>query len=355
MFKKEPSSNSPPSEWVGAIHLHSVYSDGLAKVSHIINFANELGLDYCILTDHNTLRAKDEGYEGYYDDLLFLTGMESTCLDNSHLLCLNIDLKINKGLLPQKAIDAVNSQKGVSILAHAFDQGSRFFKTHYPWKDWSVRGYTAIEMWNFLANWSENVNNLWDLIYGYFFPQSFLTGPPVEAFRRWNELNADKFMARQAPVVIMGSVDAHGNFPYTRSLSSIHTHIWGENKTGIFETDKSNLFTNLAMGRAFIANDWLYPAKGFTFTVEGVAGEYPKKPVIKGPAKIEITLPAMGRIHLYLNEKVVKCIVGKRLEYQAAQEGTYRVEVYYLKRHWLPGLSGYKPWIFSNAIGIRMD
>lgn len=44
-------------EYVGALHIHSVYSDGTGTVEEIINYAREVGLDYLILTDHNTVKA----------------------------------------------------------------------------------------------------------------------------------------------------------------------------------------------------------------------------------------------------------------------------------------------------------
>ena len=53
-------------EYVGSIHMHSIFSDGSGEVPQIAKYANELGLDFIILTDHNTLRALEEGYENWY-------------------------------------------------------------------------------------------------------------------------------------------------------------------------------------------------------------------------------------------------------------------------------------------------
>ena len=59
-------------EYVGAIHMHSVFSDGSGEVKDIARSADESGLDYIILTDHNTLRALKEGFEGWYNNTLLL-------------------------------------------------------------------------------------------------------------------------------------------------------------------------------------------------------------------------------------------------------------------------------------------
>lgn len=50
-------------DYTGAIHMHSSFSDGTAKPDEIAGYANEVGLDYILLTDHNTLQAKTLGYE----------------------------------------------------------------------------------------------------------------------------------------------------------------------------------------------------------------------------------------------------------------------------------------------------
>ena len=48
-------------EYVGALHIHTIFSDGTGTVKEIAEAADEVGLDYIILTDHNTLRALNEG------------------------------------------------------------------------------------------------------------------------------------------------------------------------------------------------------------------------------------------------------------------------------------------------------
>ena len=52
-------------EYVGALHMHSTFSDGSGEVKDIAKYAGEIGLDYIILTDHNTLHALKEGFEGW--------------------------------------------------------------------------------------------------------------------------------------------------------------------------------------------------------------------------------------------------------------------------------------------------
>ncbi len=47
-------------DYKGAIHIHSRYSDGSGSLQEIVKSANLAGLDYLIITDHHTLRHKQE-------------------------------------------------------------------------------------------------------------------------------------------------------------------------------------------------------------------------------------------------------------------------------------------------------
>ena len=72
------------SEIVGAVHLHSNYSDGSLSISEIAAIANTTDLDFLMFTDHNTLEPKRHGLEGWYGNVLVIIGCE-----------INLDLGIN--------------------------------------------------------------------------------------------------------------------------------------------------------------------------------------------------------------------------------------------------------------------
>ena len=67
----------PLHDHAGVIHLHSAYSfDGHVDVREIVRAARDCRLDFLMLTDHGTLRARDEGLEGWHDGLLLIVGEE---------------------------------------------------------------------------------------------------------------------------------------------------------------------------------------------------------------------------------------------------------------------------------------
>ena len=64
-------------EYVGVVHVHSIYSDGTGTIPEIAKAASELGLDFVMMTDHNTLKPKHDGFEGWYNDTMIIIGLSS--------------------------------------------------------------------------------------------------------------------------------------------------------------------------------------------------------------------------------------------------------------------------------------
>lgn len=329
-------------EWVGAIHMHSKHSDGIGSVAHIRRVAHHLGLDYAILTDHDSLAGLPAS--GYADDTLFLVGAEITCADNSHCLALGLKRLIPKGLSPQQVIDEIRRAGALSILAHPYDRGSPLFRTHYPWRDWSVSGFDALEMWNFLVDWAEGMTNWRQALRAYRSPGHTLDGPNPDGLRHWDEVNRRRYRMKRAPLPVIGGVDAHGHFLYRRSLSTVRTYLWAPPKTYDAQTDEQNLLRAIRLGRSFLANDAIAPAHGFRFTVKGRGPGYPESQMVSGPVELAVEVPRQGEIRLIRNGTIILKKTTTTLIWSGQVGGTYRVEVFATDRN--------QPWIFSNAVHV---
>ena len=110
-------------EYIGALHIHSVYSDGTGTVDEIINYAREVGLDYLILTDHNTVKALKEGYEGWYGDTLFLVGCEINDKENkNHYLAFGIEDSYSTRMNANEYVKKVKDAGGIGFLAHPHEK-----------------------------------------------------------------------------------------------------------------------------------------------------------------------------------------------------------------------------------------
>src|SRR3989338_1740274 len=135
-------------EYKGSIHIHTNYSDGSGRFPVVVNEAISAGLDFIIITDHNTMRHKEEGNEGWYKSqsppdrrLLVLVGEEITPRHN-HLLALAIDKAVKPCSYPLRYMQEVTEQGGLSFIVHPTSE----WKLTLPvvkgkgWKEWQMDG-----------------------------------------------------------------------------------------------------------------------------------------------------------------------------------------------------------------------
>src|SRR5215218_2001020 len=115
-------------EYVGNLHMHTVYSDGEGTHADIAKAAIASSLDFVIVTDHNALV---KGIEGYYGDdeqghVLLLTGEEihdqMVVPGGNHLLAYGHSHELAQcANNPQMLIDSVHAAGGSSFIAHPHD------------------------------------------------------------------------------------------------------------------------------------------------------------------------------------------------------------------------------------------
>ena len=346
-------------EYVGSIHIHSKFSDGSGNVTEIAEIANEVGLDFIILTDHNTLRALHEGYEKWYGNTLLLVGAElNDKVNKNHYLAMNIEKTFSTRLTAKEYVAKVKDAGGIGFIAHPFEKRDSM-KEHppYPWTDWDAGEFTGMEIWNHMSEWMEGLTE--QNKYNHFVhPLRSIEGPKKETLEKWDELN----MTRK--VVGIGGVDAHAHkvnvlgfvevevFPYKVLFKSIRTHILTEEKIIREKNDKKELtaakqmiYKSLASGRCFFANYYHGDAKGFRFYANDGNKKYQMGDAIKGNKKIKlkVILPNISaRIKLIHNGKEISSIENTEGSFIVNKKGQYRVEVY--KEN--------KAWIFSNHIRI---
>ena len=144
-------------DYAAVIHLHSAYSfDGRAPITAILDAARQGGIDVLMLTDHSTIRAREDGFEGWHDGILLIVGEEIAPRFN-HYLAFGHRQAIacaekQPDLTPQAYIDRVRDGGGMGFIAHPDHTGTPLFHVkHYPWTDWSVTGYTGMGIWDFMT------------------------------------------------------------------------------------------------------------------------------------------------------------------------------------------------------------
>jgi len=345
-------------EYVGVAHIHSLFSDGTGEIPEIAKFAEESGLDFLMITDHNTLRGLKEGYEKWYGKTLCLVGCEINDRENkNHYLAFGIDEAYSTRLSAKEYVKKVKDAGGIGFLAHPHEKRNHM-KEHppYPWVDWSINDFDGIEIWNHMSEWMENLTEQ-NKYTSFLHPLRSIVAPPDETLQLWDKLNL------QRKVVGFGGVDAHAHkqnlfgffeveiFPYKVLFKSIHNHILldeelkrGNAKHKLTKA-KSAIYNAFAHGRSFIANDYHADSRGFQFYAKAGRKKYQMGDTIEQSDNVTlyINIPSQNiEVRIIHNGNNVATFESDIVEYKVKNSGVYRVEVFHFN----------KAWIYSNHIRI---
>ncbi len=348
-------------EYVGAFHVHTTYSDGTGEVEEIAGYANEVGLDFIAINDHNTLRALEDGKEKWHDDTLVIVGSEINDRNNkNHYLAYGINESLSTRSSAAEYVSKVKKLGGVGFIAHPHEKRDSM-KEHppYPWTDWDVKDFDGIEIWNHMSEWMEGLTEQ-NKYNRFVHPLRSIVAPSKETLKVWDELNLER------RVVGIGGVDAHAHkinlmgffevevFPYKVLFKSIRTHVFLKNRLPKSNEKidlvvaKTQILESLRCGKCFVSNYYHGDAKGFRFFAEDGSKIYQMGDNVPFSEKIKlrVILPNDScAIRLIYNGKQIDEVENIDAEFIVNKRGIYRVEVY---------ISG-NAWIFSNHIRIGLD
>lgn len=355
----------------GVIHVHSTFSDGTGSIPEIMEAATSLGLDFVIITDHNTVRGKTEGFEHYYTPSRgkrVKNAKPAMCLicyelndaqNQNHYLSLGLDKVVRKQKSATEYVAAVKEAGGFGIIAHPHEKRGAMEKyPPYPWTAWDAK-FDGIEIWNHMSEWMESLNKH-NRLRHFVHPLASITAPPKETLALWDKLNLTR------KVMAVGSVDAHAHkhhlfgmcvriFPYKVCFKSIRTYAVLREPVDTsqpLETERHKIFTALREGHSFIANTYHGNPKGFLFSA---AQNSTGRTFLMGddapsgePLSLSIISPKPATLRLIKNGEVLVESEGEQLNFTLGrgemQAGVYRAEAQ---------VKG-KAWIFSNAIRVGL-
>lgn len=344
------------SEATGCIHIHSIYSDGTGTIPGIAATAEEAGLDFIMMTDHNNLRALKNGEEGWYGRVMAIIGYEINDIDDSnHYLAFGLEEEVNKNLPAPEYVRRVKKNGGFGIIAHP-DEKRHALPEHpsYPWTAWDSQDYQGIEIWNQMSEWMEGLTP-WNKLWRFLNPRKSIIAPVSQTLNRWDEVN------KKRKVMGIGGVDAHAHrykmlggliqvtvFRYKVQFKTVRTHLLLSEplEPGMApEKAKKLVFDALLNCRIFVSNYFNGDARGFRFEAENGNGSVGVGNSLElGPeTRILVALPLPGLIRLILNGRTVQEKYGESETFSVQKPGLYRVEVYRKNR----------AWIFSNHIRIE--
>jgi hypothetical protein len=349
-------------EYKISLHIHTTYSDGNANHSELLEIAKKAGLNAIITTDHNIWV---EGLDGFYGDgkekLMLLVGEEvhDRTLDppGNHMLVIGQKKELSPySQDPQRLIDQVNAGNGLSFLAHPIeDPLARFHEKAFSWRNWEVKNFTGIELWNQLSEFKSVSQDLKSAFINALFPKRMSLGPLERCLALW----VDLISTRNRPIVAVGGVDAHqlekkiGPFtlklyPYLHHFKSIRTHILTpEPLSNNFLEARKQIFSALRQGHCFIGYDLPAATDGFRFSVHNDEGQFTMGDEVKvtGGSTFQIKLPEKNLCRLFKDGKLINEWSDREVcTHISTEHGVYRVEAY------IPYKGKLRGWIFSNPI-----
>lgn len=347
---------APLVERAGAVHLHSTFFDGGDSVEQIVAAATEAGLDYLLLTDHDTLGAAEAGYGGYHGDVLLAVGAEVSCAGGEHFLALGAsgvdDLAKGEAVANTHA---VRRRGGRIVLAHVGGSLVRDVPSKASgWHTWEGVCFDAMEVWSFMHDWIDALG-LFQIPQAWLRPLDRITGPKPWVMRRYDELT------QRRRVGLVGGLDNHAKripllkrlpllrrvcvFEHAFLFGVFNHHVLVPSPTGDAAVDTAALIEALAVGRGFACLTASGCGVGSRLIAETPAcvlgmGDEAK---YAGEGRLKLVLPARGSVRLLCDGQVIRAGEGDRLEAPIRQAGVYRAEV----------RRAGKPWILTNPIYLR--
>ena len=247
-------------KYLGAIHIHTLYSDGTGDIGTITNSAKKAGLNWVIITDHNNFDAQ----EGIINGIYVIRGEEISPDYGNHYIALGINKLIPPSDNCQDNVDMVKINGGFGFAAHP-DESDQRKNSHKPLK-WTDKNIIpdGIEIWNLFSQWGDKYDerNIFTMAYSYLFKQNLITKPYQKTLEWWDELNSKN--GKIVPA-IAGS-DAHEfkiskyiipvkvlsyEYSFKTIINQIHL---SEELSQDFEKAKEQILNALKNGNNIIAN-----------------------------------------------------------------------------------------------------
>lgn len=312
-----------PHDIAAVVHVRSAYSGGTATVPELVEAAADAEADAVLLTDRDTLKARDEGYEGWHHGVLVLVGEEVT-----------------------KAKDRVVVFDKCNPLS---------FPAHPLPSDLDESSVTGVELWSLVADMAEHCRGPRELAAFISRPDEAIVRPPGRNMADWDRL------CRSRRVVAIGGLGAQEDgqpAPVGRVLSPLRnarffrmlrTHVLCEEApSGEFERDRALVFGALRAGRCYLGRDSLAGTRGFRYYAEGPDGFLPMGgEASAGAWTLRIRLPFAAELRVIRDGEEIERARGSAFSTEADRPGVYRVEAE------LRTLGRPRTWIVSNPIYLR--
>jgi len=336
-------------------HVHSTFSDGTATVPEIAWAASQAGADAVLLTDHDSLEARRQGFGGRHGDVHVVVGLEVSA-SSGHLLAFGTHQEVDHaGRTAAELWELVRRDGGTGFAAHPFSTGSsisRRIGRPHPWGALDDCPGMGIELWSLVTDAAEAWRGPRDVVRFLRSPELGAPEPPRRALEAWDRLCS----IRRVPAI--GGLDAHQTgvrlggrvlspMPNERYFRLLQTHALCRVDAGA--VGEPAILEALREGRSFLARPWIGTARGFRFWAERRDGtlDMGAEGLVSAQWTLRVRSPADARLRLLHAGAPVAEAVGRSLEHAVAEPGAYRVEARRVAR------GAERLWILTNPIYLR--
>ncbi len=337
-------------ELAGAFHLHSCYSDGSGTLREITAAARAAGTDFFVLSDHDTLQPRRDGWHGWHDGVLVIAGVEISCKRHCHVVATGPDEVAGLRHKPlRRVLFDLRNQRARAFVAHSHP--ARIHGWHLKaggLNEWEVPGFTGVELWAFLHDVTDGLY-VWQIPSLLTLYRHRITGPHPDTLAHYD------LITRKRRFVALGSLDNHAVavpffgariLPYEVGFRTLRNHVLVEDLAGD-AADADRVMDAIADGRVFLALDLDEDARGFRFEAEvgGQTVHMGDQRIGAGPARLRVRSPRPARLTLRKDGRVVAEAETDALDHRAEEPGVYRVEA----------RIGGRPWVYTNPIYLRPE
>ena len=313
-------STSSDDRVVGAVHMHTRLSDGSGTVDDLVEAAVSEGLDFIVVSDHNT--AEPTRYE-YRRGVLVIVAEELSA-PTGHVMLLDVDtVRASEPDSTDRAfgfpLHRPLGDAGLLLVSHP--NGRRY------WRDRSLSTVDGAEIWNADSEWRNDTVLDW-IEALTLLPFRPALGMMALVDRPDRNLALIDSVSAVRDIATTCAVDAHARiritddflipFPsYRMTLGLVQHHLrLTEPLTGDAERDGAIVTESLRRGEGYCA-------------IGGVADAAAVRIEAAGEELIVAVPPAVesARIRIYRDGTLVEDREGPELRLPVSEPGSYRVEI----------------------------
>lgn len=354
-------------DYSGLIHFHTGFSgDAFGSYDDISKDAARQSIDFLISTEHNNLDATKQGQEGWHNNVLMLSGVESS-RQEGYLLAFGIgDYTTAKKDKTESLIADVVRQQGVMIIAHPS-------RPKWRWKslpDDRISGMEIVDLADLLysASISQKLRTL--ILYPFNRAQAYLAlvPDPPSLTTGWDAITRQRrFVGTYGPdfhqsLRLVRSIALHWP-PASEVMRFARDHIVSATPfVGTLEADKAMVIDAIRRGHLYIGLDIMGDTTGFMFSASRGDERVWMGDELRqgGDAAFKVDLPVGATaltptLHVMRNGEEIfseRWNAASPLLFSAGDPGAYRVEVRVRRPGFAAG-GGEITWIYSNPIYVR--